>query len=135
LKDTKNVYLKVDTLFGLWGVVDNTMFENRNLLYQLVSGDCGDRDYKDLMISFYRRHIKFADYVERRVLFDRDCEDNLVRGLIKPLRDKIAVYEYDIALKMQRVKATYMANDLDYSYFLLTQDKYPTDIRGCTVIC
>lgn len=124
--------LRVDTLAclkELWG--DNILMARQHL-YELVSGTVSDRDFQELITSYYKRYSAFANYVDEKYLFGERTLPLVVR-IIQPAREAIQDYEQCLIAISRQAGGKYLGSHQDYAYFAFRTDYFPKFEESCQI--
>lgn len=124
--------VRIDTLTcleQLWGA---NILMSRQHLYELVSGDVTDEEFRLLISSYYKRFAAFANYVDEKYLFEDESVPLLIR-IIKPVREMIDAYSESLIARSKQWGGKYLGKHCDYLYFLFTH-RYELPFQGVTYL-
>ena len=110
----------------------DNILSSRQHLYILLSGPGSDQELQALLMSYYKRYMAFANYVDNQYLFE-DQSKPLIQRIIYPIRCIIQDYEAQIIRQCERRNGEYLGNDRDYAYFKFPEKGRLPNIEGSTL--
>jgi hypothetical protein len=110
----------LDVLRDKWG--DSVLY-HRGRTYKLVSGACSIEEYRDIMVSYYKKYPTFKAYIDAQLEFGDPSVDAMQR-LVKDARDAIdaRIEEYKNLIVANKGKFVMMTHDYVYGAFPDTTD-------------
>lgn len=129
---TSNVTL-VDTLTVLKDIWGENILEQREKLYQIVSGACSDEVFRELITEFYITYPAFSNYVDEVYLFE-DQNVALVSRIIQPIRARIEDYKAAIHKHCKLYTGEFLGEHQDYVFVSFSGELRP-HYDGSVEIC
>lgn len=126
--------VKVDTLKSLSPLIGDEVFCERDLLFDIVSGETETGDYNKLVSSFYHKYKGFMSYVNDRYHYGDDTVPIIDRSVL-PLRQEVNNYSSEMSAKLSNMGGKFLVNTHDYLYYMFRTKPDITDFEGVTLIC
>lgn len=126
--------LRVDVLEHLRGVIPDTCFVDRDILYALFSGSTGYYNSHDILCSFYRRYEYFRKLVNDECYFGDETEELSTR-ILMPIRNDLNEWRDTVLKKLFDSGAKYLVESKDYIYVSFRKGTPVPDIIGAKTIC
>lgn len=123
----------VDTLTALKDVWGENILEQREKLYQIVSGACSDEVFRKLITEFYITYPAFSNYVDEVYLFE-DQNVALVTRIIQPIRARIEDFKEEIRKHCKLYVGEFLGEHQDYVFVSFNGEPRP-HYDGSVEIC
>lgn len=118
------VIVKIDCINGLRELLDEAMFMDRDNLYCLVSGSLKPGlEYGELLQSFYKKFVAFANYVDVAHMMMED-DQTLLQCIISPIRSRITAYKNLVIEELKERGGRFVLETHDYIYIAFDESKY-----------
>lgn len=105
---------KLECLKELWGA---GVLIGRDNVYKLVSGDTDDDTYRQLMVSYYKTHASFANYVDSIVMFGSQSKPVITR-FVESVRRELNRYQQEIDSHIRQYHGSkFLLEDNEYLYY------------------
>lgn len=125
--------LKVDTLNSIEDLVGYECFMCRDLMLNILAGECKD-DYNELVASFYTRFPKFRAYMNESYSFG-DNDTPIIDRAILPLRRMVDEYSTAMMQTLHDMGGKYLLRTHDYLYYAFNVKPDIKALKGATIIC
>ena len=126
--------IKVDTLKCLTPLIGDEVFNERDSLFDIVSGETEEGIYNELVSSFYNKYKGFMSYVNDRYFYGDDMVPIIERSVL-PLRQKVDEYSKELSTKLSNMGGKFLISTHDYLYYMFRTKPDITDFEGVTLIC
>jgi len=123
--------VRIDCLKELERIWGTGLTATRDLTHKLVHGDMGDKEYRTLITSVYRRYAEFAMYVDTCAQFG-DRSANLITNLMTPVRELLDNRVAEIVEAVTRSGGKILLYGDEYVYASFTHCNIP-ELNGLEV--
>lgn len=90
-------------------------------------------EYRKLLMSYYRRFRKFADYVDGNILFG-DADQTFITNLISPIREILDMKSSVTIRELTSRGGKYLLSGDEYVYLAFRNDVELPNVDGLEVI-